>query len=178
MPLCSSDQLSIRVGRKTESPQRYALIDLDMVPDVARFPDYHTCSVVDKERFADGCTGMDIDPRLLVSPLRHHPWDEWDCKVHEFVSNSVNRDRFQAREAENNFVTVRNAGVAIISRLNVLGQSRTQVRNSFSQSNRNRLPLGLVVNGIIARVEIWCFGINLVGMEQCASDLGRQSIVQ
>ena len=82
MPLCSADQLPIRIGRKTKSSKSYSLINLNVIADVTRFPNYDTRSVVDKELFTDRSTGMNINSRLLVGPLCHHPWDKRDSKVH------------------------------------------------------------------------------------------------
>src|SRR5262249_14654017 len=69
------EQLTVVVLGEAQSPERHALVELPPAADLARLADHHAGAVVDEKPRADGGPRMDVDARLRVSELRHHPGD-------------------------------------------------------------------------------------------------------
>ena len=99
-------------------------------------PDHDTRSVVDEERGSDRCAGMDVDPRAAVSPFGNHPGNQRDLQAMQLMSQSIDRDRFEAGVAENDFIQSPGGGVAVVGRLNVRREDSSDCGKCRQEFNR------------------------------------------
>ncbi len=128
MALDSFDNVTFFIFFETAGPEGHAMVELDAITDDARLADHHTGAVVDKEMFADGGTGVDVDSGLAVSPFGHDPWDQGQVGSVEEVGGTENGYRFNGRVAENNFLVTASRRVTLIGGAHVGGENASNFR--------------------------------------------------
>src|SRR5262245_49917765 len=104
MPLVTAYQVALSVGRKAQCAECHTLIELDVPTDFRRLANHDARAVIDEKVIADLRARMDVDAGAAVSPLGHHAGNERNIEVMQHVSQSVDRDRFQSRIAEDHLV--------------------------------------------------------------------------
>ena len=119
MPLVAANQLAIGVRWKAECAQGNSLIQLYVLANFARFADHDAGAVINEEVFTDGCSRIDVDPGLLVSPFGHHARNKRHTQSQQFMRNSVNSRRFEPWITENDLIGRVASGIAIKSRLHI-----------------------------------------------------------
>ena len=117
--LHAADDLAGAVARERQGAQRHTLVELDVLADVARLADHHPRAVVDEEPRTDPRPRMDVDARLRVGVLGHHPRDVRDPEGQELVGDPVDGDRLQARVAEDDLVVAPGGRVATVGGVDV-----------------------------------------------------------
>src|SRR4029450_12939368 len=69
MPLRAATHLGVAL--EAERTERDPLVDLHVIPDDRRLADHDPRAVVDEERLADSCPGMDADHGARWRVVRH-----------------------------------------------------------------------------------------------------------
>ena len=122
MPLRPPHQLPVRVLLEGQGPEGHPLVELHVGADLSRLADHHPGPVVDEEPLPDRRPRVDVDPRLRMGELGHHPRDVRHSKQQQLVGQPVDGDRLQARIAEDDLVVApsrrvpRNAAATSLSR--------------------------------------------------------------
>ena len=93
--------------------------------------------------WAPGWMSMPVSP---WRPFAEHAGNQRHAEAVQFVGDAVNRHRFQAGIAEDDFVETGRGGVAVVGGLHVVGEQFPQVRQRFEKGDRLLLALGLEVD--------------------------------
>ena len=101
---------------KLQGAQRHALVELDVLADVAGLADDDAGAVVDEEAGADAGAGVDVDAGLGVGVLGHHARDQRHAQQQQLVGDAIDRDRLQAGIAEDDLVMALGRRVALVRR--------------------------------------------------------------
>ena len=72
MALAAFDNVPGHVFDKAPRAERYPVVELHMVANIARLPDDYPGAMINEKMRADGGAGMDVDARPAVGPLGHH----------------------------------------------------------------------------------------------------------
>ena len=89
MSLHAANDVAGRIAREAQRAERHALVQLHIPADVARLADDDAGAVVDEEPRPDRRPGVDVDARLGVGELRHHPRDERHPEPVQLVGDAV-----------------------------------------------------------------------------------------
>ena len=73
-----------------QGAQGYALVNLNVIPDLNRFADDDPGAMVDAETFPYTCSGVDIYSCLTMCMFCHYTRDQWYAELIELVSEPVN----------------------------------------------------------------------------------------
>ena len=145
MPLHAADDVPVGIRWEAERAERDALVQFDMVADLASLADHHARAVIDKKMISDRGTGMNVDAGSLMCPFGHHPRNKGDSKSVQFVGQAIDRDRLESRITENDLVQVLAGWIPVIGGLHVGRQHSAHLGDAFQEVDRQRLSLGLVV---------------------------------
>ena len=146
------------------------MVELDVISNLTCLSNHHARSMVDKEVLPDSCTGMNIDTGFLMSPFCHHSRKEGHIQFEEFVGDTINGDRHDARVAEHDFIGCMACRVAIKSGFHVFGEHEADLRDPFEQFDCHGLTLGFKIDLIDA---VRVLRVDSLFMPERTSDFGR-----
>ena len=144
MPFHALDRHALRIGIEAFRADRDVLIDLDAAADGCGLADDDACSVVDEERFADRCAGMDVDAGPSVRVLRHHARQQRHARCVQKVRQPKGRDRREGGVAEDDLVDALCRGIAHVCRLQIGFQHAIHLGQRFYERSRH----GFGVSGV------------------------------
>lgn len=96
-----------------------ALVEFDVIADMAGFTDDDAGAVVDEKAGADGGTGVDVDAGEGVDAFAHDAGDEGEVEAVELVGEAVGGDCEEAGIGEFDFGVAEGGGVAVVGGLYV-----------------------------------------------------------
>src|SRR5436190_15942448 len=104
MALHATNDVASGIAREAESAERHALVQLDILADIAGLADDDAGAVVDEEAGADAGAGMDVDARLGMRVFGHHARNQRHAEQEQLMGDAIDGDRLQARIAEDDFM--------------------------------------------------------------------------
>ena len=96
--------------------------------------------------FAPGWMSM---PVLRMGPLGHHPRDERDFQLVQQMGQAIDRDRLEARIAEDHFVEVSHGRVAVVGGLHVEREHLPQLGQLLQKLDRLGLAQGFEIGSSV-----------------------------
>ena len=117
MPFNSLDRVSLFIEVKTTRAQCDALVHFHIIADHTGFSDDNPRTMIDEEAPANGCTGVNVDPRALVRILCHDSRNNRNAERIEHMCKAVNHNGLKSRIGKQYFFVVTRSGVAVISGL-------------------------------------------------------------
>ncbi len=116
---------------------------------------------------------MNIDAGARMRELRHHARDERHAQQQQFVGDAIDRYRFQAGIAEDDFVIALGRWITLEGGLHVLLQFQAHVRQTLEQFDGFLLSQSLAVDGH-AHLD----GQKVLFVAQSTGNLLRKLVVQ
>ncbi len=99
MPLAGLHRQAILIQIKAPRSDRHALIQLYMMAKHCGLADDDASAMVNAEIISDPCTRIDVDARLFMGILGHHPGNEGHFQLDQLMGNPVDADGIEARIA-------------------------------------------------------------------------------
>ena len=154
MPLRASNQIAVGIVVEADGAEGDTLVKGHMVGNHAGLSNHHACAMIDEETRADPRPGMNVDSGAAMGPFCHHAWNQRDAQRMQTVGESIDRDRFEAGIAKDDFVVPMRGGVAVKCRLDIGGDEDAKLWDILQEGQGLfASPLvGVVVVPIFARV--------------------------
>ena len=76
MALAALANVSLVVSLKAARSERYAMIQLHVLADLARLANDHAGAVINEKMRPDSCAGMNVDAGARMRPFRHEARDQ------------------------------------------------------------------------------------------------------
>ena len=135
------DRIAVLVERKTLGTECHTLIELDVISNDTGLPDDYTRTVVDGERGADGCSGMDVHTGLGVSDLCHHARNQGHAHRKQFVRHTKDGQRLNDRIAGQDLCDARRCRITVVGGHHVGGEDAAHSRQTADEFRRHLLGL-------------------------------------
>ena len=81
-----------------------AVVEFDVVADVAGFADDDACAVVDAKAFANSGAGIDVDAGFAMRDFGHDAWDKRDVFLVEKMCGAKDGNGLEAWIRKNDFL--------------------------------------------------------------------------
>ena len=119
VPLCLGHILANAQGTEGNP-----LVNLDIVTDNDRFPEYNARAMIDAEALTDSGAGVNFYPGLAVSDFAQHSGNEWNAELAQGMRDPVDGERVETGVGTDHFGPVTRRGVAGEDSIGVLGKCR------------------------------------------------------
>ena len=138
--------LAVLVFLKAARSQGHGVIQFYPRPDPAGFAHDHAGAVIDEKMRADFRAGMNIDAGAGMGPFRHEPRDQRHFFFVKKMRHSLDRDRFNRRIRDDDFLVTRCRRIAFVSGVDIGPKDLAQAAQLRHEPVQNlvRLRIGVV----------------------------------
>ena len=103
MTFAGLDRIAFFIQFEASCPDGYTLIQFDMSADCCGFSDDNTGTMVNAERFSNGCPWIDINTCLFMRIFTHDTWNIRDPQCIQNMGYTIDADGIEPWITKNNF---------------------------------------------------------------------------